>query len=326
MIRFATIGTSKITRQFLEVASQCSEFKLVAAYSREKVMAENFGKEYGAQIYFDNLDELADCKLVDAVYIASPNSLHYSQTIKMLEAGKHVLCEKSMGSNLKETNRMLQIAKENKVILLEAMRPIFDPGQQIIKDNLYKLGTIRRATFQYCQYSSRYDAYKRGEENNIFDKNLSAGALMDIGVYCVHPLIDLFGEPISVKAMPILLSNGIDGMGSIFVKYDSMLAELIYSKITNSGTPSQIQGENGVMVITEIPNPRKIIIKYNDNTEEEIEVEKCENNMIYELRTFIDVIENKKQVNYYNEVSRKSIRLMDDARKQMGVLFPADDN
>lgn len=326
MIRFATIGTSKITRLFLEAASQCKDFKLVAVYSREKEMAKKFGKEYGAELFFDDLGELEACSSIDAVYIASPNSIHYTQAIKMLQSGKHVLCEKSLASNSKEVERMLQTANDNNRILLEAMKPIFAPGQKLIKDNLHKLGTIRRATIDLCQYSSRYDAFKEGKSANIFDKNLSAGALMDMGVYCVHLLVDLFGEPNSVKAMSVLLDNGIDGAGSILAKYDKMIAELIYSKITNSHIPSQIQGENGVMIITNITKPRKIIIKYNDDSEEEIDVETCENNMIYELRTFIDAIENNKKLDYYNEVSLKAMNIMDQVRSQIGVSFPADSN
>ncbi|MDF2541740.1 MAG: dehydrogenase [Herbinix sp.] len=324
MIKFATIGTSKITRKLMEVAKDCDDFKLVAVYSREKATAESFGKEYGAEIYFDHLDDLEKCTSVDAVYIASPNSLHYDQAIQLLRSGKHVLCEKAMGSNAKEVDTMLQVAKENNVLLLEAMRSLFDPGQRLIKDNLYKLGTIRRATINYCQYSSRYDGFKRGERTNIFDGNLSAGALMDIGVYCVHSLIDLFGSPNEVSASSVFLANGIDGAGSILAKYDTMIAEVIYSKITNSYLPSEIQGEAGVMLISDAPNPRKITIRYNDNSEEIIEVEPCENNMVYELRAFMKAIETKKEMSRFHEVSLEAMKLMDQVRSQIGVKFPAD--
>ena len=324
MIRFATIGTSKITRQFLGAAVQLDNFKLSGTYSRELDKAISFGQEFGAELFFDSLDDLADCSRIDAVYIASPNSLHYDQAVKMLRSGKHVLCEKSMGSNLKELENMLRTANDNNVKLLEAMRCIFDPGQKLIKENLYKLGKIRRATLEFCQYSSRYDAFKRGENVNIFDPQLSAGALMDIGVYCVHSLIDLFGQPDSVNAVSLALRNGIDGAGSILTKYSDMITELIYSKITNSFIPSQIQGENGVMLISSIPSPRKITIKYNDGSEEEIIAETCENNMIYELSTFLEAIEKNKKLDYYNEVSLKAMGIMDQVRKQTGIIFPGD--
>ncbi|QHQ62314.1 Gfo/Idh/MocA family oxidoreductase [Anaerocolumna sedimenticola] len=324
MIRFATIGTSKITRQLLGAAAQLDNFKLLGAYSRELEKAESFGREFGAELFFHNLDDLADCSMIDAVYIASPNSLHYDQTVKMLRSGKHVLCEKSMGANVKEVKSMLQVAKDNNVKLLEAMRPIFDPGQKLIKENLSKIGTVRRVTLDFCQYSSRYDAFKKGETANIFDPKLSAGALMDIGVYCVHSLIDLFGHPDSVNSASVILSNGIDGAGSILAKYEDMISELIYSKITNSQVPSQIQGENGVILIPHISSPRNFKIKYNDNSEEEIVAEACENNMIYELNTFMEAIEKNEKLDYYNEVSLNAIKVMDQVRKQLGIIFPSD--
>ncbi|WMJ88191.1 Gfo/Idh/MocA family protein [Anaerocolumna sp. MB42-C2] len=324
MIRFATIGTSKITRQFLQAAKLADHFKLIGAYSRELNKAVSFGQEFGAELFFDNLDVLAECSMIDAIYIASPNSQHYDQAVTMLRSGKHVICEKSLGSNVKEVESMLRIAEANNVKLLEAMRPVFDPGQQLIKQNLSKLGTIRRATLDFCQYSSRYDAFKRGENTNIFDPQLSAGALMDIGVYCIHSLIDLFGQPDSVEAVSVVLNNKIDGAGSILANYEGMISELIYSKITNSQVPSQIQGENGAMLIPHISNPRKITIKYNDNTEEEIIAENCDNNMIYELNTFLKAIEKNEKLNYYNEISLKAIKIMDQVRNQTGIVFPSD--
>ena len=270
------------------------------------------------------LDELAADEEIDAVYVASPNSLHFQQTMKLLRSGKHVLCEKSMGSNKAEVERMLHTAKEQGVILLEAMRSIYDPGIQAVKDNLYKLGCIRKANLQCCKYSSRYDDFKRGVVQNIFRPDLSAGALMDIGVYCVQIMLELFDSPDSITAIPVILSNGIDGAGTLTAKYDQMVADLSYSKITNSGTPSQIQGENGVMLVSDVLSPRDITITYNDGTREEIEVEWCDNNMVYELQYFIRAIKHEVAVTHYQQISLKAIELMDLARKQMGVVFPAD--
>ena len=214
MIKFATIGTSKITKQFLEVAALCPEFKLWAVYSRDFEKAMEFGKVYGAEKYYDSLDVLANDEEVDAVYIASPNSLHYEQAKLMIQGKKHVLCEKPMGSNQYEVGRLIELAKSNHVILLEAMRSTFDPGMEAIKNNIYKLGTVRHVSFQFCQFSLRYLSFLKGEDLSVFSSELSGGALMDLGVYCVHPLVELFGKPNEVFAAPILLKNGIDGAGN----------------------------------------------------------------------------------------------------------------
>ena len=163
-IRFATIGTSKITRNFLSAASNVPEFKLEAVYSRNIKNAEEFGNSYGVTKFYDNLTSLAEDSTIDAVYIASPNAFHCSQAIQMMKAGKHILCEKTIASNQKEAEEMFRTASENHVILLEAMRSVFDPGMDAVKANMNKLGVIRRATINYCQYSSRYDSFLQGQD------------------------------------------------------------------------------------------------------------------------------------------------------------------
>lgn len=245
MVRFAVIGTSRITEKFLRSAENCPDFSLEAVYSRTLERGRAFAQKYGARRVYDSLAGLAEDPQVDAVYIASPNASHYSQAMQMMEAGKHVLCEKALASNLPQAGDMFACAREHGVVLMEAMRSIHDPGFQKIRENLPKLGKIRRADFRFCQYSSRYDDFRAGKPQNIFDVNCSAGALMDIGVYCVHPLLGLFGTPDRILAAPVMLRGGIDGAGTILAEYEDKIAELVYSKITSTGLPSEIQGGKG---------------------------------------------------------------------------------
>ena len=266
---------------------------------------------------------------MEAVYVASPNALHAEQSIKMLNAGKHVLCEKSIASNERELRAMLEAAKRNHVIIMEAMRSVFDPGFAAIQENLPKLGKIRRATIQYCQYSGRYDKFKNGIIENAFNPELSNGSLMDIGVYCVHPMVKLFGKPDEILAAGIRLHNGVDGMGTIVAKYEEqgMLAELIYAKITDSVLPTQIQGEEGCMLIEEIHNACKLTIWYRDKRQEEILIEKIDpdNNRNYQIEEFIRAAESGKGAGEHNQYSLWEMQVMDEARRQMGIVFPADE-
>lgn len=324
MVRFAVIGTNKITDNFIEAAKQCEGFELVAVYSRTKERAMEYAHKHGLPLIYDDLDELAASKEIDAVYVASPNSFHAEHSIKMLNGKKHVLCEKTIASNSKELGEMLKAAKDNGVILLEAMRSVFDPGFKAIEEHLSKLGTIRRVTFQYCQYSSRYDNFKNGIIENAFNPVFSNGALMDIGVYCIHPLLKLFGMPEKLWADAVILDNGVDGAGTIMVKYKNMQGELIYSKIANSSLPSQIQGEKACMLIKEIPDTREITITYNDGQEEHIQINKYHNNMYYEVEEFIRLIQTNGNAQEHNQYSIMELNIMDEVRRQMGITFPAD--
>ena len=244
----------------------------------------------------------------------------------MLKGDKHVLCEKSIASNQREFEEMRKAALENQAVLLEAMRSVYSPGFQAVRENLHKLGKIRRVSFQYCQYSRRYDNFKKGIIENAFNPALSNGALMDIGVYCVHPLVSLFGKPERVVTSSLKLSNGIDGAGTILVEYPEFQGELLYSKITDSRVPSQIQGEEGTMVIREIPDPQEITIYYRSGKTENLEITRTENNMVYEVREFLRLIEEKDYNHKYLENSRLEMELMDEVRRQQRIVFPADEN
>lgn len=325
MVRFGVVGTGFICDEFMEAAAQIPEFSLAAWYSRDRALGEQFACKYGAAAVYTDLEELASSELVDAVYIASPNSLHCGQSILMLKHGKHVLCEKPVSSNEEELNRMLDAAKANGAVLLEAMRPVFDPGFSMIESLLGRLGTVRRATFQYGKYSSRYDKFRQGQVLNAFNPALSNAAVMDIGVYCIHALVKLFGMPKDVQVQSIFLENGMEGAGTILADYGSMQAELIYSKITDNVLPSQIQGEEGTMVIREIPDTIEILLYPRNGQKEKYVIDKNPNNMVYEIQEFITLITEHRSACLHNRYSQMEMQMMDAVRRKGGIRFSKED-
>lgn len=289
MIRFGMIGTGKIAEKFWQANRYGKDFELTAVYSRTLERARQFGFQKGQLQYFDDLEAFANSDCIDAVYVASPNCCHYEQVMTLLKAGKHVLCEKPMASNLEQAQEMFAEAEKQNLILLEGMRSIYAPSFQKMIPYMETLGTIRRATLQYCQYSSRYDNYKRGIVENAFKPELSNGALMDIGVYVVSCMIRLFGAPKSIKASGVKLHNGVDGAGTILMEYPDMIGEAIYSKITDSAMPSQIQGEDASMLIQEIENVKDLRI-VRKGVVQSIHFEQSDNILNYETQEFIKMI------------------------------------
>ena len=134
MISYAIIGTGKIVETFLEAAAKTPELHLVGVYSRQMERAKEFGQKYGAVRFYDSLQTLAQDPEIQAVYIASPNCCHCEQSIQMMEAGKHVLCEKPIASNVEEYEKMLEAARRNGVIFFEAMRSAFTPEMQVLEE------------------------------------------------------------------------------------------------------------------------------------------------------------------------------------------------
>lgn len=326
MVKFGVIGTNWITERFIEAAKQTEHFQLTAVYSRTEEKAKQFASKFGVEIVFTNLQEMAKSKEIDAVYIASPNSLHAEQSILFMNHQKHVLCEKPFASNKKEVEQMVHSARENNVLLMEAMKTTLVPNFYVIKDHLHKLGQIRRYFASYCQYSSRYDQYKQGNVLNAFDPTFSNGSLMDIGIYCIYPLVVLFGEPNDIKATGYKLATGVDGQGSVSFLYDEMEAVIMHSKISNSSLPVEIQGENATMVIDKINTPEKVQLKYRDGSTEDISVPQKSNDMFYEIDHFINCIKISQFESPINSHKHSILTadILETARKQVGVKYLTD--
>lgn len=326
MVRFGIIGTNWITESFINAASEVEDFELVAVYSRTEDKAKQFADKFAVETIFTDMDRFLQNDQMDAVYIASPNVMHAEQAIDAMNAGKHVIVEKAIASNATEVKELIDTAKRNSVLLMEAIKTTFLPNFQAIKENLDKIGPIRRYFASYCQYSSRYDAYKEGTVLNAFKPEFSNGSLMDIGIYCIYPMVTLFGKPKKVQANAYMLDSGVDGQGSVLFDYEELNGSVMYSKITNSYLPSEIQGEQGSILIDNISQPTKVEIKWKDGTVEDISRPQKENTMYYEAKAFIDAINNNElesPVNTY-ENTLITASILEEARGQFGLVFPAD--
>lgn len=326
-MRLGVIGTNWITDRFVEAARETGRCEVTAVLSRTAERAGVFADKLDIPHRYSELEAFAASEAFDAVYIASPNAQHAAYAIACMNRGKAVLCEKPFASNVRESEEMIAAAKRNGVLLMEAMITTHLPNFTVIRDNLHKLGTIRRYFASYCQYSSRYDAFKEGNILNAFLPAYANGSLMDIGVYCVYPLIVLFGQPDRIQANAYLLSTGVDGEGSMLLHYErGMEAVLMYSKVANSYAPAEIQGENGTMVIDAINKLGQVAIHYRDGTVEELGQPQNNAPMTYELVHFIDLWEKgavESPINTW-QYSLQTMAVMDEARRQVGVVYPAD--
>ena len=146
-----------MTDFFLKAAQGAEGFHLEGVYSRTRARAEEFAARWGAPRVYTSLDALCADPAIDAVYVASPNICHEAQTIYLLRAGKHVLCEKPIAPDSAALGRMVRAARESGRALMEAMMPAHTPAYRAIRAAMAEIGPVRRATLRYCQYSSRYD-------------------------------------------------------------------------------------------------------------------------------------------------------------------------
>ena len=334
-VRFGVVGTNFISDWVIAGARQDERYELVAVYSRKQETADAFAAKHNIPHTFTNLEEMAKSPLIDAVYIASPNFCHAEQSILCMSHGKHVLCEKPMASNAKEARAMIEASKKYNVTLMEAMKPTLTPNFLAVRGNLSRVGTIRRYFSCYCQYSSRYDKFKEGIVLNAFKPELSNGAIMDIGVYTLYPMVVLFGRPKKIDASGIVLSSGADGQGAVNFLYDGMNATVLYSKIANSSLPTEIQGEDGNIMLDRINIIRKVTFlprlapamgKGPEPVPEDISAKTEKDEYFYEVSEFINLVLAGKRESEINshEHSLITLEIIDEIRRQIGVVYPAD--
>lgn len=326
MIRIAVIGTNWITEEFIHAALETGEFELTAVYSRTAEKAAEFAGKFDVVHQFTDLTAFAQSDAFDAVYIASPNSLHAEYAVHCMKHGKHVICEKPAASNSVELAAMIDTARSHQVVFMEALKSTLMPNFKAVQENLHKLGKVRRYVASYGQYSSRYDAYKQGTVLNAFNPEFSNGSMMDLGVYCIYPLVVLFGAPEQVQASAVMLESGVDGEGSLLLSYKEMDAVIHHSKIASSYLPTEIQGELATMVIDKINQPEKVQIRYRDGSVEDLTREQSTRTMRYEAEEFSRLIKAGDLESPTNSHANSSaaMAIMDEARRQIGLVYPAD--
>jgi len=323
-MNFAIIGTNFVTDWLLEAGELCPEFSLKAVYSRTIEKAQEYAGKYGAKYTFDSLNNLCQCSEVDAVYIASPTAYHSGQAIQLMKAGKHILCEKPVASNSAELKAMLKCSEENNVLLLEAMRPAFSPVINTVENTLEALGKIRHVAITFSKYSSRYDRFLAGEPVNTFNPELSNGALTDLGCYCIYVLLRLFGKPHTIQSSAVKLSNGIDAAGTFLADYEGMTAVLSYSKVSDTHNFCEIQGEQGTLQFRDPVSLKEMYLTKRGQAPKPIITPMATLDMFYELQAFIDYVKNPKGLYIHQQYSIDAMQIMDEVRRQCGIVFPAD--
>ncbi|MBM7693466.1 putative dehydrogenase [Peribacillus deserti] len=323
-MKLGTIGTSWITESFIDAVKSTNQLTLTSVYSRSMEAAEQFAKKHNAESAFDDLEKMARSSEIEVVYIASPNSHHYEQAKIFIQNKKHVICEKPIFSNLKEWEEIYRLAEEHGVFVFEAIRNFHSPNFTILKKNLEKAGVIRSAMLHYLQYSSRYDAFLRGENPNVFSPDFSGGALTDLGVYAIYAAVGLFGAPKSVSYHPVLLRNGIDGSGTLVLEYDSFVCTVLFSKIAASYISSEIHGEKGAFLLDKVsPISSVEFIDHKTHEKESLGVEQAENDMVYEIDQIVRTVETNDRETYesWKEASRIVLSITEEARRQNNIVF-----
>lgn len=249
-MKLAILGTGKIVEEVLPVLKEINGIKLSAILSTPRSIekAEKLAELYAISQASSDYDSILANPDVDTVYVALPNHLHYDYAKKALLAGKHVICEKPFTLTLAEFEDLAKIAEQKNRILLEAITNQYLGNFASIKANLAKLGDIKIVECNYSQYSSRYDAFKRGEIAPAFDPAKGGGALRDLNIYNIHLVVGLFGKPERVQYLANM-ERGVDTSGILIMDYGNFKAACIGAKDCSADIKSTIQGNKGSIAV-----------------------------------------------------------------------------
>lgn len=216
-IKWAVIGTGNIAHTFSEALAADPDAELYAVASRTKEKADKFAEQYGFVKSYGSYKELAENSGADVVYIATPMSSHYKDTLLCLDNGINVLCEKTVALNSAELDVMLSKAKEKDLFFMEAMwmkcRPTFLKAMEWIKQ-----GQIGEIKYIKADFSN---SIPFSSESRLFRNNCGGGALLDLGVYPVTLVHSLLGKPDEIISNAHMSSDGIDLSNHITMRYNN---------------------------------------------------------------------------------------------------------
>lgn len=243
-MKLAVLGTGMIVKEVLPVLQKIEGIDLVAILStvRSLETAKDLAKEYNMSLATSEYKAVLDNEEIDTVYIGLPNHLHFDYAKEALLAGKHVICEKPFTLEASQLEELVSIANTRQLILLEAITNQYLPNFDLVKEHLSNLGDIKIVECNYSQYSSRYDAFKRGEIAPAFNPEMGGGALRDLNIYNLHLVIGLFGEPITAQYLPNI-ERGIDTSGVLVLDYGHFKTVCIGAKDGQESHVYQLNGD-----------------------------------------------------------------------------------
>jgi predicted dehydrogenase len=318
-IRWGIIGLGKIANKFATDLVTIENIELVAVASRSQQNADEFAAKYNCKKAYNSYLALVNDPEVDAVYIATPHSFHKEHAILCLQHKKAVLCEKPFAMNLQEVTEMITVAKENNVLLMEALWTFFLPHfnyvLEMVKSDKY--GKLKEVEADFG-FKSKYDV-----ESRLLKKEIGGGSLLDIGIYPIFAALATLGNPDSIEAKATFFETGADSECTIVFNYKEAKATLKSTLLEETPTEAIFTFEKAIIKIhSRFHEPASVTVL--ENGKEQTTDFDCKTiGYSFEAEHFSQLIrEGKKESNIMTfEFSRNLITTLDKVRNSIGLEY-----
>lgn len=324
-IRWGILGTGSIATTFATALKNMDDSIITAVASRNYERAKEYAKRFDIDKSYASYEDLALDPDIDVIYIAVPHTEHKSMASLCIRNKKAVLCEKPFTINGRDTEKLISLAEENKVFLMEAMWTKFLPANHIVKEWI-KEGRIGKVLHIKAAFGFRanYDPKSR-----LYNPSLGGGALLDVGIYPIsYTTFLLDKKPVKIISSAVIGESHVDEQNVMIFQYeDGVIADLSSAISAEIGNDALIVGEKGIIRVDgfwraesawlydnnyECIDKFKEPFRINGYEYEAAEVNRCLREGLTQspLNTLEDTLCN--------------MRLMDEIRSQWGLAYPQE--
>lgn len=320
--KWGILAPGKMSAKFARGLKLLDNVELYAVGSRDIERAKQFADEFGFKKYYGSYEELVSDPELEIVYIASPHSRHYEHTLLCLKNKKAVLCEKAFALNSREVEEMINEAAKQKVFLMEALWPPFQPMYRKTKEILQS-GVVGKVLHLDARFSFQapYDPSDRK-----FNLTLGGGSLLDIGIYAVIDALWFMGVPDEVIAKASFTETGSEHSISIIFGYDGGRMATLYSSFrTAAGIGCDLLCENGNLSFSRQRDmSQRLIVSINGKENKEYSLLPEGMGYQFEAQEVMNCIDKGKTQSdtVPHSFSLDLMKTLDRIRKAAGIDFP----
>ena len=324
-IKWGILSTGHISKKFADALAILPEAELVAVASRDIETAQKFAEKCNVPKAYGTYEELAADPNIDVIYIGTPHSFHFENSIMCMRKGKAVLCEKAFAINAAEAREMVRVAREENIFLMEAMItrqvPLIKKVLDWIKEG--RIGEVRMVKASRCARGE----FKPGARH--LTPELGGGSLLDVGVYVISFASMIYKKsPVEVVGLSHIGELGSDEQGVAILKYDGgEIADLSFALKTAGVNEAYILGTEGYIKFDDVfAVPTKASLFINKVEVDAIDEPIIGNALNYEAEEVMRCLKLGLKESPFMPLdeSVQIMEIMDHIRKPWGLVYPND--